>query len=246
VPPAPAAEPTGAAGGIDTAAIRRAWPDVLTWLSRNKRVTWTLVSDHAHVQSYDGKRLELGIAPTALLVRFRQGPHTELIRQALIDVLGVDARVECVPVPEGQTPAGGGGAAGPSPQHESVTSSPVPATAAGAPAAGDPGLAAAARHIPESSDGWASAASAPGSAPSWASEPVSAAPAFSDAEPAQQISHLKRAMAAVEAEGPAATPEARVADDSAASDDDEDIEGMGEVGPPVIERILGGRVIEEG
>jgi DNA polymerase-3 subunit gamma/tau len=53
-------------------------------------------------------------------------------------------------------------------------------------------------------------------------------------------------MAAVEAEGPAATPEARVADDSAASDDDEDIEGLGEVGPPVIERILGGRVIEEG
>ncbi|MDF2144772.1 DNA polymerase III subunit gamma and tau [Knoellia sp. p5-6-4] len=242
----PAAEPTGATGGIDTAAIRRAWPDVLTWLSRNKRVTWTLVSDHAHVQSYDGKRLELGIAPTALLVRFRQGPHTELIRQALIDVLGVDARVECVLVPEGQTPAAGGGAAGPSNPHESATPSPVPATAAGARAAGDPGLAAAARHIPESSDGWASAASAPGSAPSWASEPVSAAPAFSDAEPAQQISHLKRAMAAVEAEGPAATPEARVADDSAASDDDEDIEGLGEVGPPVIERILGGRVIEEG
>jgi DNA polymerase-3 subunit gamma/tau len=134
----------------------------------------------------------------------------------------------------------------PSPQHESATPSPAPSTGAGAPAAGDPGLAAAVRHIPESSDGWASAASAPDSAPSWASEPVSAAPAFSDAEPAQQMSHLKRAMAAVEAEGPAATPETRVADDSAASDDDEDIEGLGEVGPPVIERILGGRVIQEG
>jgi DNA polymerase III subunit gamma/tau len=252
--PTSAVAPTGATGGIDTAAIRRAWPDVLTWLSRNKRVTWTLVSDHAHVQSYDGKRLELGIAPTALLVRFRQGPHTELIRQALIDVLGVDARVECVPVPEGQAPTGGGAAAAPSPRHESAGVSPAahqaPPTGAGAPAAGasaagDPGLAAAARHAPESSAGWASAPSAPGSAPSWASEPVSAAPAFSDAEPAQQISRLKQAMAVVEAEGPAARPETRVADDSAASDDDEDIEGLGEVGPPVIERILGGRVIEE-
>jgi DNA polymerase-3 subunit gamma/tau len=60
------------------------------------------------------------------------------------------------------------------------------------------------------------------------------------------MSHLKRALAVVEAEGPAAAPEVRVADDSAASDDDEDIEGLGEVGRPVIERILGGRVIEEG
>ena len=115
--PAPSAEaekPTPA-GGIDTAAIRRAWPDVLSWLSRNKRVTWTLVSDHAHVLSYDGRRLELGIAPTPLLMRFRQGPHAELIRQALIDVLGVDARVEGVPNPEGgpaagSTPLRGGGA----------------------------------------------------------------------------------------------------------------------------------------
>jgi DNA polymerase-3 subunit gamma/tau len=30
------------------------------------------------------------------------------------------------------------------------------------------------------------------------------------------------------------------------SDDDEEIEQLGEVGRPVIERILGGRVIDEG
>jgi DNA polymerase-3 subunit gamma/tau len=245
--PQPAAAPA-AAGGIDTAAIRRAWPDVLSWLSRNKRVTWTLVSDHAHVHSYDGRRLEVGIAPAPLLMRFRQGPHAELIRQALIDVLGVDARVEGVPAEEGH-PAearggqrGGGASAGPAPQAQA----PVPAGADPAAPSGDPGLSAAARHTPESSDGWANAASAPGSAPSWASEPAPAAPEFSDAQAPPQISHLKRALAAVEAEGPAAAPETRVADDSAASDDDEDIEGLGEVGRPVIERILGGRVIEEG
>jgi DNA polymerase-3 subunit gamma/tau len=37
-----------------------------------------------------------------------------------------------------------------------------------------------------------------------------------------------------------------VADDSVASADDEDIEALGEVGRPVIERLLGGRVIDEG
>jgi DNA polymerase-3 subunit gamma/tau len=38
----------------------------------------------------------------------------------------------------------------------------------------------------------------------------------------------------------------RVADDSVVSDDDEDIEELGDVGRPVIERLLGGRVIDEG
>ncbi|SES34001.1 DNA polymerase-3 subunit gamma/tau [Pedococcus cremeus] len=248
---APAEAPAPAAGGIDTAAIRRAWPDVLTWLSRNKRVTWTLVSDHAHVQSYDGTRLELGIAPTALLVRFRQGPHTELVRQALIDVLGVDARVECVPVPEGQTPAGAGGqapsATAPSSSAQPASSQTGPGATSPAPSTpGDPGLEAAARHTGEAGDSWANRSAAPDSAPSWASEPPPAAdPGAAPGEAPPQMSHLKRALAVVEAEGPAATPEARVADDSAASDDDEDIEGLGEVGRPVIERILGGRVIEE-
>ena len=250
-PSSPPAEAPAPVGGIDTAAIRRAWPDVLSWLSRNKRVTWTLVSDHAHVQSYDGQRLEVGIAPTPLLMRFRQGPHAELIRQALIDVLGVDARVEGVPASEdrpaaeargGQHP--GGASSGPATQAQA--SPPAGGHQDPTVSGGDPGLSAAARHTPESSDGWASAPSAPGSAPSWASDPAPAAPEFSDAEAPPQVSHLKRALAAVEAEGPAATPEARVADDSAASDDDEDIEGLGEVGRPVIERILGGRVIEEG
>jgi DNA polymerase-3 subunit gamma/tau len=64
--------------------------------------------------------------------------------------------------------------------------------------------------------------------------------------PAQPGSLLARAKAEVAAEEPERTPEAYVADDSAASDDDEDIEAVGEVGRPVIERILGGRVIDEG
>jgi DNA polymerase-3 subunit gamma/tau len=214
------------------------------------------VSDHAHVLSYDGRRLEIGIAPAPLLMRFRQGPHAELIRQALIDVLGVDARVEGVPAPEGgaggaspgappatvrATPAGGGAGAPPPGSAAGPDSGGGQRHGAGPSAGGAPG----AGHTPEASEGWASAPSAPGSAPSWASEPAGqAAPQFSDAAP--QTSNLKRALAAVEAEGPATREQVRVADDSAASDDDEDIEGLGEVGRPVIERILGGKVIDEG
>ena len=99
---------------------------------------------------------------------------------------------------------------------------------------------------PESGDGgWASAPSASGSGPSWATEGAPGAPAIA-VSPAVAGSPLARAKAEVAAEQPERTPEAYIADDSAARDDDEDIEAVGDVGRPVIERILGGKVIDEG
>ena len=70
------------------------WPDVLTRVYQQRRATWTFVSEHAQVIDYDGKRLRLAISTDGLLATFRRGPHAELVRQALIDVLGVDAQVE--------------------------------------------------------------------------------------------------------------------------------------------------------
>ena len=57
-------------------------------------------------------------------------------------------------------------------------------------------------------------------------------------------SPLERARAAVTAEP--VVDDTYVADDSAASTDDEDIDTSAEVGRPVIERLLGGKVIDEG
>ena len=217
---------------------------MLGWLSRNKRVTWTFVSEHAQVLDYDGRRLVLGISPTRCQ-HFRQGPHADwCARPSSTSSASTPASRACQS-PKAHRfrpvkPDPGGAGTSPSPQSQAS-----PAETDQAAPTGDPGLASAARHVPESSAGWASAPSAPGSAPSWATEPSAPAPEFSDAESAPQMSHLERAKAAVKAEGPAAAQRVRVADDSAASDDDEDIEGLGEVGRPVIERILGGRVIDE-
>ena len=75
-----------------------------------------------------------------------------------------------------------------------------------------------------------------------------AAPAWATADgpvgdPAEPSSPFARAKVAVAAEpDPDETP---VADDSAISEDDEDIEGLGEIGVPVVERVLGGKVISE-
>jgi DNA polymerase-3 subunit gamma/tau len=84
-------------GGIDTDAIRRSWPDVLAKIFTIRRTTWTFLSEHTQVLDYDGRRLLLGIQTEGLANTFRRGQHAELVRQALSEVLGVDAVVEGIP-----------------------------------------------------------------------------------------------------------------------------------------------------
>jgi DNA polymerase-3 subunit gamma/tau len=110
---APASVPAPAPGnsGFDLDSIRRVWPEVLGRIFSVRRATWTFVSEHAQVIEYDGQRLVLGISTTGLTQTFRQGNHAELIRQALIDQIGLDTRVEGVPMPTGGgIPSGSRGA----------------------------------------------------------------------------------------------------------------------------------------
>ncbi|MDO5698084.1 MAG: DNA polymerase III subunit gamma and tau [Dermatophilus congolensis] len=97
--PSPASS-ARAPGGIDTDAIRRAWPDVLATIFTIRRATWTFLSQHSQVLDYDGQRLLLGISSRGLARTFQQGQHAEVVRQALIDSRGVDCRVEGVPLDE--------------------------------------------------------------------------------------------------------------------------------------------------
>ena len=113
LPGTPPDAPALAPGGLDVTAIRRVWPEVLGRIFTMRRATWTFVSAHAQVIDYDGQRLVLGIATTGLTQTFRQGNHAELIRQALIDEIGLDARVEGVPMPAGGIPDPRGGGDGP-------------------------------------------------------------------------------------------------------------------------------------
>ncbi|HEV7171696.1 DNA polymerase III subunit gamma and tau [Pedococcus sp.] len=267
-PAAAPPEPSRTTGGIDTAAIRRAWPDILGWIFKHKRTTWTLLSEHATVHEFDGSKVVLGISTVGIANTFRHGPHADLVRQALIDVLGVDARVEGIPTPGAQAPtAPAPGAAGSTPDwsaHEEPSadeqaSGPAPSNRPAAQADRSAHSAPPSFRAPESgADGWASAASSPDSGPSWAAAPGAEEAVAPSARPAATTSAsttsattisgspLQRARAEVAAEAPAGSAELHVADDSVASADDEDIEALGEVGRPVIERLLGGRVIDEG
>lgn len=231
-PAASAADRRGP-GGLDTDAIRRSWPDVLDWLSRHKRVTWTFVSQNAQVVEYDGVRVMLAISTSGLAETFRRGAHAEYVRQALIDVLGVDAKVEgrpgdvqVAPVPEpADVPPPPD--PGPEPASASHQDGPPPAPAR------DRGPSPAEMGVPSGpgprseAPSWSDAPPPPGSAPSWAS-PLEQAKATVAAESEQEV-----------------VAQQHVVDDTAISDDDESIDDLSDVGVPVVERILGGTVIQE-
>ncbi|MFC7490115.1 MULTISPECIES: DNA polymerase III subunit gamma and tau [unclassified Knoellia] len=236
-------------GGLDTAAIRRSWPDVLAKVFELRRTTWTFVSEHAQVVDYDGERLLLSISTTGLTNTFRRGPHATYVQQALIDVLGIDARVEGVPV-DGSDPSGGAsGVATIDPTRPDPVRAPRPTAAQQSPQARAEANGAAAQGKPDrggepaayvpsqpptTQAAWGSGAADSATAPAWAG---------GDGEGEAVASPFARAKETVASEpDPDETP---VADDSAMSEDDEDIEGLGEVGVPVIERVLGGKVISE-
>jgi len=215
-------------------------------LSRHKRVTWTFVAQNAQVLDYDGQRVLLGISTVGLVETFRRGAHADYVRQALIDVLGVDARIDgqasdAVKPSQGEpvepAPARADGSAGGPPQPESRPA-PVPTPAAPAddaprsPASGPPPSAPAPASTPRSPvpptrepASWSDAPPPVESAPSWAS-------------PFERA----KAVVAEEVEQPAVE---HVVDDTAISDDDESIDDLADVGVPVVERILGGTVISE-
>lgn len=159
-PQAPQAqEARRAPGGLDTDAIRRSWPDVLAKVFSIRRVTWTFLSEHAQVLDYDGTRLLLGISTRGLAATFRGGQHGEVVRQALIEAIGLDTRVEAIPADEARG-GGSGDAGGPR---------------SGGPAGGSPAGGAGGTGAGPAAPGPAGGRRSPGSAPQHSS-PAAAPP----------------------------------------------------------------------
>ncbi|HEX3003220.1 MAG TPA: DNA polymerase III subunit gamma and tau [Angustibacter sp.] len=224
--PPPAADATP--GALDVEAIRHAWPDVATRLFSMKKVTFMMVKD-AQVLAFDGRRVTLGIASEGAAANFRAGAHGEFVRQALIDVLALDAQVEAV---HGDTlpPSRPGGPGGPAPR---AAAPPPPA-----------------RTTPPADDGWPTAAR-PGQAPSDGPRPQEPAPPRDEPrdEPREELRERSRQATAPPPATPApqaAPSRPRVApQDDHPSADDADADDSDLVGRPVVERLLGGVVIDE-
>ncbi|WP_433875865.1 DNA polymerase III subunit gamma and tau [Sinomonas atrocyanea] len=165
----------GGAGSVEM--VRRAWPEILDALAKVKRSTWALVGPNASVAGYDGRTLALAFGTSGLASAFTRGDHSENLRRAIQDVIGVDCQIDAVTGGNGpgNAPTAGGDqrpkAPADPPPGTSVPEPGIPAPAQG-PSAQAPRAQAAAPHAT------AGRAAQPEAAP--APAPSAAAPSAAD------------------------------------------------------------------
>ena len=104
--PAPAGAVTETAAGspLSLVDVRRLWPDIVEATKQRRRVTWIHLTQHAQVVGVDAQVLTLGFGNVGARESFDNGGSAEIVRQAAIDVVGHDWRVETI-VDPGAEPA---------------------------------------------------------------------------------------------------------------------------------------------
>ena len=242
-PPAPATETTAPAASapeptsptttpagstLTLVDVRRLWPDIVEATKQRRRLTWIYLTQQAQVVAVDDQVLTLGFTNAGARDSFDQGGSAEIVRQAAIDVVGHDWRIETIvdpgADPEASPPPSASGSAGPPGRtagHD-LGSSPTPEPGTSEPGTSDPGTS-----MP----------------PDWARPgPDDRAP---EPPPADRPSaSARQAIAATRGSRSDASPEP-VDDDGGARPDDSDAESSGVDGAQLLQEALGAQVIEE-
>ncbi len=113
--PAPSV-PAAAEGALDLHAVRGLWPAVLDQVKQRRRVTWLLLFDKVQVLGLDGDVLTIGFADAGSVKGFTASGHDEVLRQAIIDVVGADWTIDAVhqpaAAPTGKADGGAAASAG--------------------------------------------------------------------------------------------------------------------------------------
>jgi DNA polymerase-3 subunit gamma/tau len=79
---------------IDVAGLRRLWPDVIENVKKRRRLTWSLLSASAQILGVDDKNITIGIVNAGARDSFVRSESDEILRQAFIEVVGLDRRIE--------------------------------------------------------------------------------------------------------------------------------------------------------
>ncbi|MCW2786047.1 MAG: polymerase subunit gamma and tau [Marmoricola sp.] len=221
--PEPAAP--AAAGGLGLVDARRVWPDLLDKVKEMRRFTWILLSQNAQVIGLDGGILTVGFKNVGARDSFVAGGSEEILRQAAIDVIGADWKVEAIVDPSADPGAGIDPVVTRSAAQASVTST-EPAT---------PAVSSAPAWLSDEDDP-ADDVTAPA--------PPPPAPTASAPRPAAETIASARSNIAPTRTGDAPTraPDTRDAD---AHPDDQDLEESGIDGAELLRRELGATVIDE-
>jgi DNA polymerase-3 subunit gamma/tau len=216
--PPPPAEPPAKPGGLDIAAVRRAWPQVLEAVKGRRRFTWMTLLDGVQITSLQDRVLTLAFADEGKRRNFGSSGNDEILRQALIDVLGVDWRVDVVLDPS-RAETGSGGRSQPAGRSDRPTPAP-PAGQSDPPSGRSDGPGAMLARPP---------LAAP--VPEPGTERPREQPRERSPSQAAGRAHLK------------AVPSAVAPEDDHPADDDADDSGLS--GRDLLVRELGARVIEE-
>jgi DNA polymerase-3 subunit gamma/tau len=79
---------------IDVAGLRRLWPDVIENVKKRRRLTWSLLSASAQILGVDEKIITIGIVNAGARDSFVRSESEEILRQAFIEVVGLDRKIE--------------------------------------------------------------------------------------------------------------------------------------------------------
>ncbi len=218
--------------GLGLADVRRLWPDLLERVKEMRRYTWILLSQNAQVTGVEATTLTLGFKNAGSRDSFVGGGSDEILRQALIDMIGADWKVDAIvdlsAEPDAQPPL----------QVTKAAVDPVPpATGHRAPTpfrSPEPGA------TPDGPPAWASGApeTPPAATPGTVAQDGALAPSRSTIDKA-------RGNIAPTRSGPMASTDPADDPDAAADRDDPDADDGGLSGAELLQRELGATVIEE-
>ena len=80
---------------MDVAGLRRLWPEVIENVKKRRRLTWSLLSASAQILGVDEKIITIGIVNAGARDSFIRSESDEILRQAFIEVVGLDRKIEC-------------------------------------------------------------------------------------------------------------------------------------------------------
>jgi DNA polymerase-3 subunit gamma/tau len=89
-------QPSAPIDSLDVSALRRMWPEVIENVKKRRRLTWSLLSASAQVLALDEKIITIAIANPGARDSFIRSESDEILRQAFIDVTGLDRKIEAV------------------------------------------------------------------------------------------------------------------------------------------------------
>ena len=81
---------------MDIAGLRRLWPDVIENVKKRRRLTWSLLSASAQIIAIDEKLITIGIVNAGARDSFVRSESEEILRQAFIEIVGIDRKIEVV------------------------------------------------------------------------------------------------------------------------------------------------------